>query len=169
MKQLKERLKGKKKFSILEIGCGTGRLTRQLITEFPEAKITAIDISAEMVEQAKILCPQVNYIVADAEKHLHQIEEKFDLIISNATIQWFENPEATLKKICELLAPQGRIAMATFANRTFYELSDSFQKAYDSNNLAAQKHVVPMRSVSQWLDTFPQAEISDEIIQKYFP
>ena len=35
---------------ILELGCGTGRLTRKIVEIFPNARITAVDISSQMTE-----------------------------------------------------------------------------------------------------------------------
>jgi len=169
MKEVTARLAGKKVLSILELGCGTGRLTRQLIAAFPKAKITAIDISADMVAHSKAANPQANYIEADAEKYVHLLTDKFDLIISNATIQWFEKPEVTMKKLCEILTDDGHIAMTTFANLTFHELAKAFDNAYAFNGLERQAHTVPMRSLKQWQEIVPNAEIYDEIFEKIFP
>jgi len=166
--KLLHRLEDRKILSILEIGCGSARMTRRLVDAFPLAKITAIDIADEMISIAKNNCPQAEYVVADAEKYLPLLDKKFDLVISSATIQWFENPDATLGKAYELLNPSGHLAMATFCDRTFHELSSSFENAYQTNKIEPRSHVVPMRSVRQWLKIVPKAEISDEIDQKTF-
>jgi len=169
MEKITQHFSDKKISSILELGCGTGRLTRQLIEAFPEAQVTAIDISSDMVLHAKKLCSKANYIEADAEKYVHSLANKFDLIVSNAAIQWFENPQITLKKALELLAPRGYMAIATFANRTFFELSSAFKNAYDFYGIAERHHVLPMMSLKELQNILPQTEIFDSIIQKTFP
>ena len=154
--------------SILELGCGSGRLTKKLRQEFPQAKITAIDIAPEMISQAMAACSSVNYITADAEKHINLLEGKFDLIVSNATIQWFENPEITLQKAQNLLKEGGLIALATFADKTFNELATSFKEAYTENNQQPRIHHVPMKKVEEWQKILTSAEIKDELAVKYF-
>ncbi len=163
-----EYLSGKKILSILEIGCGTGRLTRQLVELFPEAQITAIDISHGMIAHAKSCCDKASYVVADAEEYIHSLKDKFDLIISSATIQWFTEPQSALTKAKELLSLGGFMAIATFANRTFYELSSSFDNAYDVHNLERREHIVPMKSIQKWREIISDSEIYDEIVTKEF-
>ena len=112
---------------ILEIGSGTGILTEKLIKNFPNARITLIDISESMIE----LCRQkfgnkLEYIVDDAENH--DFDEKFDLIISNAAFQWFNNLEEVLNKYKTCLNKNGKIIFSTFAEGTYRELNESFLK-----------------------------------------
>jgi len=154
--------------SILEIGCGTGRLTRQLAKAFPDAAITALDISAEMIAYAKAKFPDASYQVTDAENYLADCSDSFDLIVSNATVQWFENPELSLTNARQLLKLGGLLAFATFAEKTFHELSTSFDQAYISRGLPKKDHVVPMHNLGFWGNIFPEAEITDILVEKKF-
>lgn len=70
--------KGKK---ILELGCGAGSATAQLKAAFPEAEITALDLSAPYVKQAAARVPGVKFRAAAAEK-LPFAAEKFDAVVS---------------------------------------------------------------------------------------
>ena len=167
--KIAKRLEKKEVFSILEIGCGTGRLTRKLISQFPKAEIIAIDISKEMLAKASKATKQPVYVNADAEEFIHSLSNKFDLIVSNAAIQWFEKPEIALPKLYTLLKPQGFLALATFANKTFFELSSAFDDAYIFNALEKRQHVVVLPSIKAWQEMLPLAEIVDEIIEKKFP
>ena len=74
--------------NILDIGCGTGNYTRLLKGKFPQAKITAIDLSKEMlcIAKDKLADRSIKFLRADGQKL--KIKEKFDLISSNATFQW---------------------------------------------------------------------------------
>jgi malonyl-CoA O-methyltransferase len=77
-------------WNILEIGCGTGFLTALLAKMYPRAKITASDISSEMLTVASEKLSQyenVSYVLEDGENL--RLPEKFDLIVSNAAFQWF--------------------------------------------------------------------------------
>ena len=61
----------KKPLSILEIGCGTGYLAKLLSKRFPESRITACDISNEMISVSKNKkIENAKYICADIETHI---------------------------------------------------------------------------------------------------
>ena len=83
--------------NILEIGCGTGYVTTALFELFKDSNITAVDIAPGMINhvKSKLLDKRVEFICADAEEM--DFDKKYDLIISNATFQWFNNLENTLK------------------------------------------------------------------------
>lgn len=110
---------------ILEIGSGTGILTEKLIKKFPNSKITLLDISSSMIEICKgKFGDRLIYLVEDAEKF--EFKEKFDLIISNATFQWFNNLEETIINYKKKLNSGGKIFFSTFAQGTYKELNESF-------------------------------------------
>ncbi|MCT4593539.1 MAG: malonyl-ACP O-methyltransferase BioC [Anaeromicrobium sp.] len=119
--------------SILEIGCGTGYVTKKLVNDFPSASITALDLAPGMIEyaQERINSDKVNFICGDIESM--DLEGKYDLIISNATFQWFNNLKDTVDKLHNLLTPHGIILFSTFGENTFFELRETFLKA--SNEL----------------------------------
>jgi malonyl-CoA O-methyltransferase len=121
---------------ILEIGCGTGILTEKLHRKWSSAHITAVDISQAMIEQTKLKLGEastnIRFITADAEEWAatNGMEEPFDLIISNATFQWFQHPSQTIKSLLSKLQPSGSVfAFSTFGPRTFHELHSSFLAA----------------------------------------
>lgn len=147
---------------ILELGCGTGRLTRRLAAIYPEALIVSVDISPEMISYARKQYPHAHYVVADAEDYIFELQQEFDLIISNATIQWFEKLEATLIKTKSLLASGGLLAIATFGERTFIELATAFNQAYDLNHMQRRSHVVTMPSVADLRSILPGAIFTEE-------
>lgn len=116
--------------SILEIGCGTGFFTRLLAETFPNAYILATDISPVMLAVAKenlADLSNVRYQLADGENI--QLEEKFDVIVSNAAFQWFNDYAQAFKGFYDALKEGGRLIFATFGEGTFCELHHSFQTA----------------------------------------
>ncbi|MEB2291843.1 malonyl-ACP O-methyltransferase BioC [Priestia megaterium] len=117
------------KIAILEVGCGTGYLTQLLCKKFPKAAITAVDLSSGMIELAKkkIRENRVSFICGDIEEL--SIEKHYDLIISNATFQWFNSLHTTIKKLYKQLKPTGSLLFSTFGNRTFQELHSCYSHA----------------------------------------
>lgn len=66
--------------AILEIGCGPGNITKYLLTKRPDFEITGIDISPNMIELAKINCPNAKFEVMDS-REIGNLKTKFDAIV----------------------------------------------------------------------------------------
>jgi len=91
--------------TILEVGCGSGTLTQKLKKHYPNAAITALDLSQKMIDISQQEINDVTFIKADGESY--EPNQTFDLIIS--TIQWFDAPIYALDRWIGSLNPQGRI------------------------------------------------------------
>ncbi len=120
--------------SILEIGCGTGYVTRKLLELFPEAHITALDIAPGMIEYSRNNMTQnITFVCDDIEEM--ELNKSYDLIVSNATFQWFNHFESTFEKLTSALTPIGQICFSTFGQHTFNELRTSFKAISDQRKL----------------------------------
>lgn len=108
---------------ILEIGCGTGVLTALLSGAYPSAPIDAVDISAAMTAEArKNLADRkmINWITTDAREFSSAL--KYPLIASSCALHWIAPLEPVLLKLCALLEPGGRLAIAIMTRGTLAEL-----------------------------------------------
>lgn len=90
--------------SILDLGCGTGDIAKQL--HEIGAHITAVDNSPSMIEMAKSKYPEIDFAVKDATEL--DYKEDFDAVFSNATLHWVRPPEKALDGIFRSLKPGGR-------------------------------------------------------------
>jgi malonyl-CoA O-methyltransferase len=115
--------------SILEIGSGTGFLTQQLAEKYPNAKIEAVDLATGMIEVARqyVNLENVTFICGDYEEL--QLSKTYDLIVSNATFQWFNHLSDSIAKTCETLNRGGQFLFSTFGPQTFTELNQSMHAA----------------------------------------
>jgi malonyl-CoA O-methyltransferase len=120
--RLVERIK-REPASLLDLGCGTGYLTALLRRRFPHAQIDAVDFAPAMIEQARARVPDANFLTCDIEE-LELEPASYDLIASNATIQWLTEPEQTMARLAESLSARGELQLATFGPRTFWELDE---------------------------------------------
>jgi malonyl-CoA O-methyltransferase len=120
--ELIEKITPKGFSNILELGCGTGNFTRLLRNKFKQARLKALDISQEMVAVCREKLPEkgLEFIIADAEEL--ELNERFDLVTSNATFQWFLDLEGTLSKYAGCLRKKGVVLFSTFGPKTFWEL-----------------------------------------------
>ncbi|WP_442600827.1 malonyl-ACP O-methyltransferase BioC [Paenibacillus sp. KN14-4R] len=156
---------------ILEIGCGTGILTQLLLERFPKARLTVIDMAEDMVAAARLRVngsEAVTFIVGDVEHMDESDHAPFDLIISNAVIQWLRDPYATISKLSRMLIRNGYILASTFGPGTFHELHEVFAEVKDEMNLPNASHGLPMQDAMAWQDYFHQSGYQDiHVIQRY--
>lgn len=109
---------------VLELGCGTGLLTRRLAAVLPSGSdLLATDLSPAMVETAQAALPGPRFAVMDAEAP--DVAGPFDLIVSSLAAQWFAEPKGTLNRLAGLLVPGGRLLIATLGARTFRQWRDA--------------------------------------------
>lgn len=121
---------------VLEIGCGTGNYTAKLAARFPHAILTALDFSEAMVEQARKKClahTNVSFLCEDGEQFLARNKGKFDLITSNATMQWFDDLPKAFSHVARGLAPDGIFLSALFGPLTLHELAAALADVFDES------------------------------------
>jgi len=110
--------------SILDIGSGTGQTTIEFMNYYKNAHYTLCDISENMIEESKKKIKKAEYVICDAENY--DFQNKYDLCISNLTIQWFENLENFIEKIlnnCQYFA------FSILLNTSFSEYKSIFTNA----------------------------------------
>ncbi len=111
--------------SILEIGCATGLLTRILKKNIRFNHYSVIDIVAEAQDYIKQIIPNAEFTEGDIEEIT--INNKYDLIISNACLQWCNNPEKVIEKLKKSLNKGGIIAITLFGEENLKELKEYFK------------------------------------------
>ncbi len=160
---------------ILEIGCGTGFYTGLLAARFPQARIVALDFSDEMIRAAEAKLagrPGLQLVCADGEDFLSENMggEGFDLITSNATLQWFADLRRSIGNIAELLRPGGQLLATIFGAQTLQELSQGLT-AVCGRDIGLAAHDFPGHQKLQKLLTrfFPQITIERTIIRRDYP
>lgn len=107
--------------SILEFGCGTGFLTQALAAQFPQAHLLATDLAPGMIERARHRLSEqsVRFQIMDGEHP--DVAQPFDLIASSLCLQWFSDRRAGLRRLCDLLAPGGRLMVTTLLQGSLEE------------------------------------------------
>jgi trans-aconitate 2-methyltransferase len=89
---------------ILDVGCGTGHLTKQIADA--GADVFGVDASAEMIGEARRNFPALKFEVADATAMV--FDQPFDAVFSNAALHWVKPPEAAVQRIHDAMRPGGR-------------------------------------------------------------
>lgn len=134
-KSLVEKVDHSRPLAILDVGCGTGALTRELTLR--GHAVLGMDSSADMIAKARELYPDLDFQVGDACDMAW--EGRFDVVFSNAVFHWIPRQETLLRRIHVALKPGGRLVCEFGAEGNIARIG----KAFDS--LARQHGHAPAR------------------------
>jgi ubiquinone/menaquinone biosynthesis C-methylase UbiE len=92
--------------SVLDVGCGTGKLLRQARTYWPEAQLIGVDPANGMIEMAKRLTPNATFLIGMAEA-LPLQDASVDLALSTISFHHWQDQAAGIREIARVLRPGG--------------------------------------------------------------
>ena len=117
---------------IIDLGCGTGLLTKMLNEAYPDRHIRGVDLAPGMIRICRKKWNKngrLSFTVADAE-NFHPGNDPCSLIASSCTFQWFENQPESIRRTFTLLSPGGYLAVAVPIKGTLSELQSSYQETF---------------------------------------
>jgi trans-aconitate methyltransferase len=180
--------------SVLDVGCGDGKITAEIAARIPNGSVIGVDISPAMIEFAKdAFCqknfPNLQFILKDAQKL--DFDNQFDLIFSFTTLQWIQNHDAFLEGAYNSLKSNGTLAVtmpmglpSTLEQAVtelistsewasyFHEFSTEWNFVNDMQygNMLVSNQFVPIRlAVVPQKDIFPSREVFEKFISQWFP
>lgn len=95
--------------SVVDLGCGAGNVTRALKTRWPDAEISGVDGSKEMLKRARAEDPEITWVEADMNDW--KPDGSLDLIYSNAALHWLDDHDTLFPRLIEYLEPGGFLAV----------------------------------------------------------
>lgn len=105
--------------SVIDLGCGTGELTSKLLDYLDDSKVLGIDSSEEMLEKAaQFKTSRLTFEKRSIEEQLH-LGDTYDLIISNAAIQWCGNHKELFPRIISKVKEGGQLAVQVPSNHEY--------------------------------------------------
>ncbi len=124
--------------SLLEIGSGTGMLTSIYADKLPDTSITLCDLVPYNH------CGDANIVIGDAESLIREVEdESFDVILSAATVQWFNNLPRFISNAVRKLKSGGVMAISTFGPENMKEITELTHLPLRYYTLEELKKMVP--------------------------
>lgn len=112
--------------TVLDAGCGSGRLTAELVKRLPRGRVLALDGSRNMLDEARAhLAPfgdRVEFVLADLGALA--LSEVADVIFSTATFHWVLDHDQLFAGLYRALRPGGRLCAQCGASRNLRRLQD---------------------------------------------
>lgn len=103
---------------VIDLGCGDGMLTKLLHIHLKADYTLGIDSSQRMLSKTQgASLPSVEFQLADIEDL--GLESQFDLVFSNAALQWVSGHTSLLGRLSKMLKPRGQLAIQMPTNRDF--------------------------------------------------
>jgi len=95
--------------AVVDLGCGAGNLMPLLRERWPQARLTGVDGSPQMLAKARTDHPQAEFIEADVGAW--RPRQPVDVLYSNATLHWLDRHERLFPNLLESVAPGGWLAV----------------------------------------------------------
>ena len=100
---------------VLDLGCGSGELTRHLHDTLEARRTLGLDRSENMLERAQAhSCDNLAFVHGDLE--YPPLGQRFDLVFSNAALHWVDGHVELLERLVAVVAPGGQLAVQVPAN-----------------------------------------------------
>jgi trans-aconitate 2-methyltransferase len=102
---------------VIDLGCGTGELTRQLADALPDSDVIGIDSSPEMLARTREFArPGLRFEIGKLE----EVTDCYDLVFSHAAIQWVDEHETLIPRLLAMVSPGGQLAVQLPSNHGHY-------------------------------------------------
>ncbi len=138
----------------VDLGCGTGELTEKLASFLPDSNVIGYDNSQEMLDKAVARKrPGLNFVHGDQA----ELPGKWNLIFSNAALQWSENHAQLIPFLYEKLDFGGQITIQVPSNHTHVSHKLIFQTAQQEPFKSALNNYVrisPVLTIEQYAQLF---------------
>lgn len=133
---------------ILDVGCGSGQLTDQIAQS--GASAVGIDSSPQMIADAKIKFPGVDFFVLDAADF--SFNESFDAVFSNATLHWVLNKEGAIASMYKALKQGGRLVAELGGKGNVQTIVNQLRQSLNQNGFKenAEKEVWYFPSLGEY-------------------
>ena len=177
--------------TVADAGCGSGRLTTELLERLPRGRVVAIDQSQNMLDEARATLSRfgdrVTFVCADLQTL--EVSKPVDVIFSTATLHWILDHPRLFRHLFNALKPGGRLVAQCGGDRNIQRLhdraavlmaSEPYAAAFarwsepweftDDTTTAAQLRGAGFVDVEAWLEPaltpFPDAATFGDFITK---
>lgn len=157
----------------IDVGCGTGEQTHILSEKFEHAEFLGIDSSVEMLAEAVQFQNENLRFIKMPVEDLIRTDEKYDLIFSNAALQWSDDHQVLFPELLSLLSEKGQFAVQmpvqseNILNKILFQLAS--EEPFRTQ-LGSWNRVSPVLSIDEYAQILFDAGLKDlNISVKVYP
>jgi trans-aconitate 2-methyltransferase len=136
--------------TVIDLGCGPGNSTAVLAERWPDAKITGLDSSAEMLERARQKHPRHEWVQGGIHEWALSDGEAYDVVFSNAALHWLADHAGLYARLFARVAAGGVLATQVPAN------------IHD----VAHRMMRDVASSAKWRDRFPAGGVREWFVHE---
>jgi trans-aconitate 2-methyltransferase len=133
--------------SVLDVGCGTGRVTEALLALVPRGRVLAIDASAEMVDLARRRLGERAEVRCQDALEL-ELDEPVDAIVSTAALHWLADHDRLWPRLARALKRGGVLEIQCGGEGNIARVRDAI-------DAAAREHAPELLGWSPWVFASP--------------
>jgi trans-aconitate 2-methyltransferase len=101
---------------IIDLGCGPGNSAEAIAQRWPDAAITGLDSSPSMIDAARAMRPDCEWRAGDIAEWAASSHERFDVVFSNAALQWVGDHASLFPRLFEHVETGGALAVQAPGN-----------------------------------------------------
>lgn len=139
---------------VVDLGCGTGELTRRLADSLPGSAVLGIDSSPEMLARA---ATQARPGLRFQQEAIESVTGQWNLVFSNAAIQWVDDHLALIPRLLGMVTPGGQLVVQlpsnhdSFAHRAIVETAAQSPFREALNGWTRHSPVLPLEQYADLL------------------
>jgi trans-aconitate 2-methyltransferase len=161
---------------IIDLGSGPGNSTEVLASYWPDAEFTALDSSEQMVQDGRQKFPHFHWFAGDITAWASGSAESFDIVFSNAALQWVPNHSAVVPQLLNRVSSGGALAFQMPADinapphRLMREIAGKAVREWHAYDLPYYYDLLSRHasSVDAWETTYMHVlENAEEIVEWY--
>ncbi|MSP78918.1 MAG: methyltransferase domain-containing protein [Dehalococcoidia bacterium] len=155
---------------VVDLGCGPGELTSRLANMLPNSSVLGVDSSANMLAKARQLeTPALRF----RQQTIESLEGQWDLVFSNAAIQWLDDHRSLIPRLLSMVRPGGQMVIQLPSNHMHATQTlmadvareEPFRTAF--NGWAREFSVLSIEEYAEILYTCGAAKIT--VFEKVYP
>lgn len=149
----------------LDLGCGDGRFTKELEARYQ--KTFAVDLSGQMLKQAKKVCPKTVFLKVDLEKKFPEFSTNFDLITCKLVLMYLDNIENFAHETYKILNKNGILIVSVTHPMKWIDKTSYLSEGYVSGEISKDKNLkvtFKSRTLQTYINTFTKYGFFLEVV-----
>jgi trans-aconitate 2-methyltransferase len=163
-------IKVRESLRVVDLGCGTGELTRKLADRLPGSDVTGIDNSPQMLERAaEHARPGLCFELGNIET----VGGEWDLVFSHAAIHWVDDHRTLIPRLLSMLRPGGQLAVQMPSNHghpTHMLIRELAQSEPFRTALGGWTRTIPVLGIEEYAELlYASSAVDIAVFEKIYP